>query len=151
MQRTTNILFAALLCVLAPITSAEVYKWTDAQGRVHFGDKSPAGKSETITMPSREAPTAPAVSEDRIEKQRRLLDAYAEERRLKAGADEKARKEKAERKRKCVDLRDDLRNQENASSIYKLDKNGERVFLSNEEREASTAGLRKEVDYWCGK
>lgn len=150
-RTTTTCLITILLCTLATTVPAEVYKWTDAQGNVHFGDRPPAGKSETINMPSHEAPAVPAVSEDRIEKQRRLLDAYAEERRIKGEADEKARKEKAERKRKCADLRDDLRNQENAGSVYNLDKNGERVFLSNEEREASTAALRKEVEYWCGK
>jgi len=144
-------LITILLCALAPIASAEVYKWTDAQGNVHFGDKPPAGKSETINLPTHEAPAVPAVSEDRIEKQKRLLDAYAEERRLKNETDEKARKEKAERKQRCADLRDDLRNQEDAGSIYTLDKNGERVYLSNEQREASTAALRKEVEYWCGK
>lgn len=151
MHRTIIRITCALLCTLTTTASADVYKWTDAQGRVHFGDKPPAGTSEAITMPSRETNATPALSEDRIETQRRLLDAYAEERRLKAEADEQTRKDKAERKRKCADLRDDLRNQENAGSIYQLDKNGERVFLSKEQREASTAVLRKEVEYWCGK
>ncbi len=151
MHRTKIYLLAVLLSMFASLASTEIYKWTDAQGNVHFGDKPPAGKSETIAMPQRETPAAPAVSEDRVEKQSRLLDAYVEERRLKNEADEKARQEKAERKRKCADLRDDLRNQENAGSIYNLDKNGQRVFLSKEEREASTAALRKEVGYWCGK
>ena len=151
MYRVLNHIMCAVLCTFATAVFADVYKWTDAQGRVHFGDKPPAGASETITMPSRETPATPALSEDRIEKQRRLLDAYAEERRLKAEADEQARQDKAERKRNCADLRDDLRKQENAGSIYQLDKNGERVFLSKEEREASTEALRKEVAYWCGK
>ena len=142
--------FIALLCMQSPAI-AEVYKWTDAQGRVHYGDKPQSDKAETINLPSKEPPAVPHVSEDRLEKQRRLLDAYAEERRLKREADEKARKDKEERKRKCADLKDDLRNQENAGSIYRLDKDGKRVFLSHEEREASTAELRKQVQEWCGK
>jgi len=30
----------ALIAILPPICSAEIYKWTDESGRVHFGDKS---------------------------------------------------------------------------------------------------------------
>jgi len=32
-----------LCCVLAAGARADVYRWTDAQGRVHFGDRPPAG------------------------------------------------------------------------------------------------------------
>lgn len=150
-QFIKTVLLATLLYVGNSIVQAEVYKWTDAQGRVHYGDKPQGNNAETINLPTQEPPAAPHVSEDRLEKQRRLLDAYAEERRLKREAEDKARKEKEERKRKCADLKDDLRNQENASGVYRLDKDGKRVFMSTEEREASTAELKKEVTYWCGK
>ncbi len=30
-------------------TSAEVYRWTDANGKVHFGDKKPKSSAEDIT------------------------------------------------------------------------------------------------------
>ncbi|WP_371132902.1 DUF4124 domain-containing protein, partial [Hydrogenophaga sp.] len=32
-------LILALIAILPLICSAEIYKWTDESGRVHFGDK----------------------------------------------------------------------------------------------------------------
>jgi glutaredoxin len=38
-------LLAALLCALALPAGAQVAKWVDAEGRVHYGDRPPAGKA----------------------------------------------------------------------------------------------------------
>ena len=46
MFRTTLWLALALAVLLAPaLASAEVYRWTDDQGNVHFGDRPPEGRS----------------------------------------------------------------------------------------------------------
>lgn len=36
-----------LMLAWSAAASAEVYRWTDAQGRVHFGDRPPAGAATT--------------------------------------------------------------------------------------------------------
>jgi glutaredoxin len=38
-------LLLACLLVLAPPAAAQVTKWVDAQGRVHYGDRPPVGKN----------------------------------------------------------------------------------------------------------
>lgn len=144
-------LFVLGLCLSGSSASAEVYKWTDANGQMHFGDRPPSSGAETVPVPeSADAPAA-VTPQERLEKQRKLLNAFEEERRQKRDAAEQARKDREERIRKCNNLRDDLRNQENAGRVYRLDKNGNRVFMNAEERAASTAELRKQVAYWCGK
>ncbi len=43
---------ALLLLGFAFAANAEVYKWTDAAGRVHYGDRAPDGeKSESLKLP----------------------------------------------------------------------------------------------------
>ncbi|MCP5305069.1 MAG: glutaredoxin family protein [Chromatiaceae bacterium] len=38
--------FLGVICTLAPLlASAEIYRWTDEQGKVHFGDRAPAGRA----------------------------------------------------------------------------------------------------------
>jgi glutaredoxin len=32
-----------ILCALTSMANAEVYRWTDEHGRIHFGDRPPAG------------------------------------------------------------------------------------------------------------
>lgn len=129
---------------------AEVYKWTDAEGRVHFGDRPPQAGAETVPMP--EATDSPAATpEERLEKQRKLLHAFEEERRQKRDAQEQARQEQAERQRNCVLARDNLQSHERASGIYRLGPDGERIFLDEAQREQSLAQARAAVEQWCEK
>lgn len=142
---------ALCACLLAATASTEVYKWTDAQGRVHFGDRPPQGKAETVQMPEAADGGSAATPEQRLEKQRRLLHAFEEERRQKRDAEAQVRQEKAERQRNCAEARDDLRNQETASAVYRLGPDGERVFLNAAEREQALAQARAAVEQWCGR
>lgn len=49
--KSPHILLAALFLVLVPPVSAQVYKWVDKEGRVHFSDrKPPAGKGKKVTV-----------------------------------------------------------------------------------------------------
>ncbi len=130
--------------------SAEVYKWTDAEGRVHFSDRPAQDGAETVSMP--EAADGPAdTPEERLEKQRKLLHAFEEERRQKRDAQEQARQDKAERQRNCVEARDDLHNQETAGALYRLGPDGQREFLDDAQREQALAQARAAVERWCGK
>lgn len=46
-----SVLLATVLSLAVPLASAEIYKWTDAQGRVHYGD-NPADtvQAEKVTV-----------------------------------------------------------------------------------------------------
>lgn len=149
----TIICASLALCVYLPVAtaSAEVYKWTDAEGRVHFGDRPPQGKVETVQMPEKTGNDPAASPEERLEKQRRLLHAFDEERRQKRDAQAQARQEKAERQRNCAEARDNLRSQEAAGAVYRLGPNGERMFLDAAERAQALARARSAVEQWCGK
>lgn len=37
-ERLYKLIFFVLLCQLSASVSSEIYKWTDSEGRVHFGD-----------------------------------------------------------------------------------------------------------------
>lgn len=51
--------FAVLLLALSGSTQAQVYKWTDAAGQVHYGNAPPpadAQSTQTLDIPSRPTP-----------------------------------------------------------------------------------------------
>jgi len=51
------VVILALFVAAGGTAAAGVYKWTDAEGRVHFGDRPPAGAaSETVAIPSVDGP-----------------------------------------------------------------------------------------------
>ena len=127
----------------------EAYQWTDAEGRRHFGDRPPPAGATAVPLPRNPADGAPTAGE-RLEKQRRLLQAFDEERRQQRDARALAQQEKATRQHNCAQARDALRSQQNASGVYRLDDEGRRVFLDASERESSIEAARAAVQRWCG-
>lgn len=145
---------ATLLLLLAcSHAGAEIYKWTDENGRLHFGDSAAgAGKpaqavtprSATGTVP--EAARRPDDARSAQERQRRLLDMYQRE----ATEREAAARAEAERKSRqdleCERLRRILANME-GRAVFVRGSDGEPQFLDDNQRQAyvdkTTAYLRE--------
>jgi hypothetical protein len=54
-------IFIIILLMLASICQADIYKWVDSQGNVHFSDKPHPG-SEAVTLPEVQTYSPPPVS-----------------------------------------------------------------------------------------
>lgn len=151
-SRTTHRHFSLcmLLCLL-PATgaiSADVYKWTDEAGRVHYGDKPP--DSNALPVEIRESPPVERDREKRRQKRDRLLEIFDEDRRRKMEKEEAARREKDKRARACAKARERLRKVVDAGFLYEKtgDPKNPRI-LTEDERQAETDRLRKQVGKWC--
>jgi hypothetical protein len=138
-----------LLLAAGAATAAGVYKWVDAEGRVHFGDRPPDLGATAVEVPN--TPVAPSVPDaaGARDQQERLLRAYAAERQERREREAKSRAEAEQRARNCAQARDRLRQYESAGYLYRLDPAGERVIVSDAEREQSTAEARAAVAQWC--
>lgn len=139
-----------LLAMAAPHAGAEgVYKWTDAQGRVHFGDRPPGeGRSAPIAPPA--APLEPAASEgERAERQQRLLDMYRDERIERQEREAREKAEQEDRRRRCARARDRLAWYEQSGRVYEPTPSGERRYLSDGEVDAEIRTTRNEIARWC--
>jgi hypothetical protein len=143
-------LFMLLVCASGPSAAAEVYKWTDAEGRVHFGDRPPRSGADAVPLSRKTQPSAAPTPDERLDKQRRLLHAFEEERRQQRDTQAQAQQEKATRQRNCAEARDDLRNQEVAGALYRLGADGQRVYLDAAERARALEETRTAVRHWCG-
>jgi hypothetical protein len=132
----------------AGAAAGEIYKCTDARGKVHYGDR-PCGDNARVFVP-KGAPPADAGVEQRRHKTRRLLDALAEERRQAQQADREQRAEREKRQLNCQRARARLRQYSEASALYHVDEDGNRTVFSDAEREASTQEARAAVAQWCG-
>ncbi|MEO5691632.1 MAG: DUF4124 domain-containing protein [Usitatibacter sp.] len=133
------VLLAALLCGVD--AQAQIYKWVDAQGRTHYGEKPADGTPATaIAAPS--PPSEPARSNnpekwkemERDLRTRRLDKARAEEAQQK-------KQDSAERKRECANAQRQITILERQAPVYSRDAKGERVYASDEVRE-------KELQAW---
>lgn len=129
---------------------AEVYKWVDESGAVHYGDKPTSGSQE-VQVQQQEKPSAAMkeTTETRDEKRQRIADMLEEDRIDKNKKEEKKKYERERKKRECNRLKDHQRHVENAGGLYKLDKDGNRVFMSKEQRDKSEQALRKRIQKNC--
>jgi hypothetical protein len=148
----TRIVFFLFLGWASLASAAGVYKWVDEQGRVHYGERPPV-RTQAQEMQIKEAPLEDLPVEDdgaaRSDTTQRLLRAFEDEREQKKAQQQKRRDEQEKRQRNCALARDRLRRYQSASSLYNLDKQGERRFLSDAERTAYEQSAQQDVARWC--
>jgi hypothetical protein len=136
-----------VLLLLPGALAAEVYKWTDSQGRVHYGDRPGSGSARTLTTDTRDRGLG--LDADASREQQRLLQALDEERRAEGAARAEAAQEAAKRERNCAHARDRLRIYRNARYLYDPQADGGRRVLSEQERTAAQARAEQQVRQWC--
>jgi cell division protein FtsN len=136
-----------LLLLCGASAHGEIFKCTDANGTVQFTDH-PCDTDATV-IPRKAAPTDAEGPDEHLQKTRRLLDAMRQERQQaeQQKAEQKAAAEK--RRHECLTARDDLRNITQASHLYRLDEQGNRVILSEEERTRETVDAKTRVAQSC--
>lgn len=140
--------FLVITVLFALPAQAEIYKWTDEKGNVHYGDK-PVVNSEEILISDKINVQSSVTMQEREEKRKRLLESFAEDR-----ADNKEQQEKQEIKktklnRQCITARDRLKTYQKSSRLYDLNEKGERVILSDKARQQTVDQLAAEIDKYC--
>ncbi len=129
--------FGAALALAATVSHAILYKWTDENGRVVYGDQPPPGaKPEKLHTgigpadPNAVRTMANTDAEMKKRQQQRVDEAA------------KTAKDDAENKRKldqCVQARGRIKTLRNATAVYRYNEKGEKVFYEPADREKSIA------------
>jgi len=126
-----------IACLLAPgIASAEIYKWTDDAGRVHYDEKPKDRASEPMVMPKnyKKPATPPPDETQRFENIRKWTDARQKEREAEKLRQAELEEKRAKREKRCNKLKNDLADMERGGiSWYRLDENGQRQYYSDDE------------------
>ena len=127
--------------------AAEIYKCTDAGGKIGYTDKPCKGKS-TIFTP-RAAPTPDADVQQRREKRQQLLRAYHEEQAAEQQQAAALEAEKEKRAQYCQRARIRYRQVTSAGRMFHIDEDGEHVDYTDTERADAIAGQRADIEKWC--
>ena len=145
--KTRTWLLACLLCGSAAVAGSEIHRWVDDDGQVHFGDQ-PAGAESSEVKP-KAAPAGTPGDSGRMDKTRRLLRAYEADRQQEREQKAQQQAQQQTRRRNCMTARDDLRQYSRSGSIYRLGEDGERIYLSEQERDTLLDRYRQAVADWC--
>lgn len=125
---------------IALFTSAQVYKWIDEKGNIHFGDRPPEEQQEVEEIALPEGPSEQEVIEaeerlDRSLRERQSRDAIERKESIQKkteAANERLKEEK--RFRTCVEAFQQLRALKIKARVFKLDESWKRTYLENEDR-----------------
>jgi len=146
-----------LTCAIAAMTVSmgamanEIYKWTDADGNVHYEDR-PSG----------------AATEERLDLTYRATDRGAVQARVKSRLDAQTAREEAEstaaaaeqeaaenaaaeqqRRDRCDQARARLESYLQARRLYRTDENGERVYLDDSQSQQARQKTEEQIAEFC--
>ena len=148
-MRFTGICVLVMVCGVA---NAEVYRWVDENGKVHFGDRPPANSNaRALDMPESDSSQTPSVSDqERKERQKRLVEALEEERRIKEQKKQEEEARAAKREAYCRRLLAKVKDSERINLYYRYNEKGERVYMSDAEADRYRSELQSTFNARCG-
>ncbi len=145
----------SLLCaILLPAliatgqAAAEMYKWVDENGQVHYSQLPPPGaKAETVKPPPK-VDTEQAV--DELKAREKGFDERRKAEAKQAETTVKKEEEAAAKQKNCEIAKRNLEGMEAApQKSFKTDANGNRVRLTEEERQKEIAEMQKIIARDC--
>lgn len=141
-----------VLCLVFP-AAAEVYRWTDADGRVYYGERPPPQGAQKMDLP--DASPAPGAGDPdaaaRRSRQQRLLEAYEYERAQRQSEAARAERERQADAGRCRALQQRWRRLSYSGPVYIGRADGGRDYLDEAQRAAEKAGMRPAYLQACGR
>lgn len=143
-------LLTGLLLLNAATVSAEVYKWVDEHGNVHYTDQKPPDDKESAKVDVKVHNTRKDAELDAYrEYTKRNREAAATEAAINEKRKAKARQKKQKHQQACEQVRKRKREYSQGGVIYSKKKDGERKFYSDEERAEVLRKLNKTLEKHC--
>lgn len=132
--------------------SADVYKWVDTQGRVHYSDRPDVQYAERVAVASRRTnPEAVAERDASESEQRAQSNAQAAQQRREQTTAQEVNKDLAKtRETQCKDAKEQYRVSIESQKLYRLGKDGERQYLTSAEIDEARMNARRAMDEICG-
>src|SRR3984957_460973 len=143
------LVFAALIA-WSGLASAVVYKWTDAQGKLQYGDRPPDGvHAEVVQLLGTHASTV-----------RNASSTPAQTSSERPAAANPTPKDAADKKtvdqdvaqvkdKQCTDAQDRYKKLIEGRRLYKAGPDGERQFMTSEEIDTERLNAKRDVDQIC--
>ena len=143
------LLFAALIA-WSGLASAVVYKWTDAEGKLQYGDRPPDGvhaqvvemlgvhpaNSRAAAPSAAPAPTARVAASTPTPKD--LEDKKAVDQDVAQARD-----------KQCIDAQDRYKKLIEGRKIYKTGPDGERKYMTSEEIDSERLSAKRDIEDTC--
>lgn len=142
--------FSFLLITLSAATvHAEVYKWVDENGKLHFSDRPRDARAEQVELAPVPFISLPGKPHEHWNKQQRALKMYEDDRKNKLKEAAKNEKIEQENKTRCAKLKRLRGRYDRSRLLYEKNKDGTKRYLSEAERKKEEADLNKALRRYC--
>ncbi len=146
-----------MTCLIMLVVSAsgiafanDIYKWTDEDGNIHYGDR-PTGDATEERMAISSTSTDPAKVQTRAQSRyapkEPAAEAVANE--PQGPTEEELRVQAEQRQEKCDTYKARLQKFVQSRRLYKQDENGERVYLDEDQTQAARERVENQVQEYC--
>jgi hypothetical protein len=145
-------LAAFTITISSGVYADDIYKWTDEDGNIHYGDRPTGAPTEerlqlTYNRTNNRAVSSRVKQRNEIDKARRDAQAEAEENELSAADAQKAAEEKVA---ECNSYRERMKTMLEAPRVYRTNEAGERVYLDDAARDAARTQAEEYIKQTCG-
>lgn len=134
---------------VAANVQAELYKWTDGQGKVHYTDQPPTLKAQVIKSHTTgqaditsEATQSLDAKDQAYQKRRKEADE------ARAKADKEAEQARVQREN-CDKARNNLSTLQNTPRVYTTDAAGQRTYMDDAARASALASSQRAAADFC--
>ena len=163
MNRVGIITITLLAIMLSSAANAEIFKWVDANGKVHYSDRKISSQAQKVnvktgTKTHRQNSDAASniaqgnqTAEQRLLQQKKYVNFLASERIERKEKRQQAQEEKDKKTKLCNAMKDQLNGYTQGNyRWYELDeKTGERNFITDDKIEAKKQELQSDIKSNC--
>jgi hypothetical protein len=147
---SARIALLATLLIFPLVASAELFKWVDDQGNVHYGDKPPINKNvETIAPAARADEKEAKRLRERTQKILSQQQQRAQAQARKRAVNKKTPPSASSLKRRCNEAKSELAFYKKPGKHMIVDENGDLVRIKGEERKKRKQELRDIIEELC--
>jgi hypothetical protein len=144
-----NSIITTFLCLLFQASSyAEIYKWADENGQVHYGEHPGNTGAEKVSIRQNETTKPRPINkaeEDTAESDKKNSDQQAEA----SGELVEVPPSKKEKRKLCNQAKSDLAAINSRGRMREINKKGEYVYLTEQQRQQRLSAARKKQGEFC--
>ena len=133
--------------IIAAPVNAQVYKWVDENGQVHYGEKPGNSQAEQVQIRTNETTSPRAIDKSKVDyyegKQKDKQQAEA------TAPPEEPKMSNKEKRKLCDEAKSDLARIMSRGRMREIDEKGEYTYLTEEQRQQRIDAARKKQKEFC--
>ncbi|GMR08174.1 MAG: hypothetical protein BMS9Abin26_1179 [Gammaproteobacteria bacterium] len=134
---------------LISASATEIHKWTDENGRIHYGDVPQGSTTIGKKQDEKQTEALKQQKEKELNKLRQRQQGYNQRNAAKEEAEEKARARAREKKKRCTAAKRRLAQYRRSNVMARINEKGERVYLDEKQRNKVLRQSERQVKKYC--